>query len=88
MSGTAAVPLDVLAAANPGTPWAGRPLCPGCKLGQLHPFEVQVGLCRDPRGWHGVHYLTGWVAVCDGNAEYRQEPCGFAMPLTPHRYPS
>jgi hypothetical protein len=107
VSGTTAVPSDVLAAANPDAPWAGRPLCPACKFGHLHPFEVQIGLCREPSGWHGVRYLTGWVAVCVGDAEHRrteaeearrrnqfvedldvQEPCGFAMPLTPHSYPS
>jgi hypothetical protein len=48
-----------------------------------------------------VDYLDGWVAVCVGNEAYERDmakrlaepyepnepspPCGFSMPLTPHR---
>jgi len=65
------------------------PLCPGCTGGRLHPYKVSINL--GPHGWQGVEYLDGWVAVCIGDHNphgYLVEPakpCGFSMPMTPHR---
>jgi hypothetical protein len=69
VSETRAVQLDVLADANRDSPWAGQPLCPACGFGHLHPYRVQISLSHHPGGWQGANYLTGWVAVCVGNAE-------------------
>lgn len=93
---TTAIPSDVLAMQRNGV--TGQPLCPGCVGGYLHPYLVEVSL-RVTGGWHGVDYLTGWVAVCVGNGGYKRahagedltglddvEPCGFSMQLTPHRH--
>jgi hypothetical protein len=89
VTGTTAVPAEVLAAGP------GRPLCPACREGRLHPFEVEITF---PGGLRGVDRLTGWVAVCIGNRDeatahaeagapaawWVKEPCGFSMPMTPH----
>lgn len=74
---------------------AGRPACPACKAGRLHPYEVSFDLVDVG----GVTGLSGWVAVCVGNRPEGKrrprgfgedpgeppasEPCGFNMPLTP-----
>lgn len=83
--GTQAVPTDFLVRANMGD-W-NPPLCPGCRLGRLHPFRVEVDFGLP--GFHGVSGLTGWVVVCQGAkagehfVEQDLEPCGFSMPMTP-----
>ncbi len=68
MSETNAMPLDLLDEVNYGN---GQPLCPGCIGGRLHPYKVEFGTGYIPgRGWQGVDYLSGFVAVCVGNASY------------------
>lgn len=69
MSRTTAVPLDELAAANPGE-LTGQPLCPLCKQGYLQPYVVSIGLGTQGRRMHGVVELVGWTAVCVGNQDY------------------
>lgn len=74
MSQTRAVPAALLEAAN-RTQTGGMPLCPRCRVGYLQPFYVTVST-RDPgSGWgfEGADYLEGWVAVCHGNAVYREQ---------------
>lgn len=97
MTGTRAVPLSALPALNGGH-GTGQPLCPACNGGRLHPYEVTVIV----PGTTGVEALvgktlTGWVAVCKGNADYLRHPdyqedaeglelsppCGFSMTLQP-----
>lgn len=68
MSTTWAIPSDWLARSN-RTSTTGRPLCPACKGGYLHPYKVEMSLSADPQGWHGVNALVGWVAVCFGNKD-------------------
>lgn len=95
MTGTTAVPSDVLEQAAMQGPGGGNPLCPACVGGRLHPYKVEFSL--GPPGYQGAIGLTGWVAVCKGNIPHRrriaeagledwetgdQEPCGFSMPLT------
>ena len=92
MSDTTAVPSDYLARANhdrvPPEGNAGRPLCPACPGGRLHPYQVTIGL-NVVGGWKGVDYLEGWVAVCvgararDGVVARDVAPCGFTLPMTP-----
>lgn len=90
MSGTTAVPSDYLAKAARGGS-DGRPLCPACSYGRLHPYKVTIGL-QVVHGWSGADYLTGWVAVCQGAKAGEnfivadQPPCGFTLPMTPHTY--
>lgn len=69
MSTTRAVPLSVLRGASGETATTGRPLCPRCAVGFLHPFRVDIALGETPVGWQGAGALVGWVAVCRGNAE-------------------
>lgn len=69
MNGTRAVPTEVLEAANPGG-LANTPLCPACLAGYLHPFHVNVGTRANGAGFCGADFLFGWVAICQGNAEY------------------
>lgn len=90
MSETRAVQSDYLAkAAMDGSD--GRPMCPGCTFGRLHPYKVTIGL-NFVQGWSGADYLEGWVAVCQGAKagehfiETDQPPCGFSLPMTPHTY--
>jgi len=95
VSDTTAVPLAYLATANydrvPPEGQGGRPLCPACVGGRLHPYMVEIGLTQ-ATGWHGVDYLVGWVAVCvgakaaDGVMAVDVEPCGFSLPMTPRTY--
>jgi hypothetical protein len=74
--------MTMLAAHPPtGVSEAGRPACPACRLGWLEPHYVQIWLARPPDRVQGANYLEGWVAVCVGGG-----PCGFTMPMTPHRY--
>ena len=101
---THAVPLE-LVGYNDGD----QPLCPKCIGGRLHPYSVSIHLARASRGvtytGERVNSLSGWVAICVGNRDYRRwkqkeaerypdedwgtddpiEPCGFWMPMTPHR---
>lgn len=70
MGVTRAVPTDVLEAANPDV-LTSTPLCPACQVGYLHPFHVSVGLRGGgATGFEGADFLFGWVAICQGNAEY------------------
>lgn len=89
MSDTNAVPSDWLAkAARDGSD--GRPLCPGCQNGRLHPFQVSINLQVGLWSWHGADRIDGWVVVCQGakagehHVEADQPPCGFTLPMTPH----
>lgn len=88
MSGTTAVPSDYLARASQRDD--GRPLCPACTMGRLHPYKVTIGLTV-VHGWSGADYLEGWVAVCQGAKAGEHfvvddhPPCGFTLPMTPHR---
>jgi hypothetical protein len=90
-SGTTAVQSDWLARINGESgPNAGRPLCPACGIGRLHPYQVVIGLSDGAQPWHGADRLVGWVAVCKGNddldmVETPQPPCGFTLPMTPER---
>lgn len=91
MSGTTAVQTHVLNRANPGGD--GQPLCPACG-GRLHPYLVEIALSPPGNDWHGAEYLTGWVAVRVGDDDPETSgmfealpPCGFSLPMTPHRRP-
>ncbi len=98
MSETIAVPLSYLAEANgerlPPEGQGGRPLCPACPVGRLQPYLVTICLTTNQMPWHGADTLQGWVAVCvgakaaDGVAARDFDPCGFSLPMTPHRWPS
>lgn len=87
MSGTTAMATDLLTRAAFGH--YSPPLCPQCVGGRLHPYVVEFDLGYP--GWQGVTGLSGWVAVCKGakaGEDFLEEdvpPCGFSMPLTPHR---
>lgn len=88
MTGTRAIPLDLLTAVSYGVDQ--RPLCPACHGGRLHPYIVNITLSHGPNPVHGADYLTGWVAVCVGSQDdpmldEQVEPCGFSMPMTPRR---
>lgn len=72
MSETRAITSDWLARSAGGTATTGRPLCPACIEGYLHPYRVEIGLGAEPGGWGGVGSLVGWVAVCRGNAAERE----------------
>lgn len=72
MSETRAVTSEWLARSNGGTATTGRPLCPACVEGYLHPYRVEIGLSAEPGGWGGVGALVGWVAVCRGNRDERE----------------
>ncbi len=72
MSETRAVTSEWLARSSRGTATTGRPLCPSCVGGYLHPFRVEIGLGAELGGWGGVGSLVGWVAVCRGNDEERE----------------
>lgn len=80
--GTTAVPTSLLTQGG-----ERRALCPACVGGRLHPYRVELNL----GGWQGFDQADGWVAVCDGSqpdlgeSDEPAEPCGFAMPITPHR---
>jgi len=100
VNGTRAVPLDSLRPLNGGYD-TGQPLCPACQAGRLHPYEVEVVVPGPGPVTYGVGVaLSGWVAVCVGNRDYRatlddpeeidlSAPCGFSMPLTPRpSYPT
>lgn len=90
MTGTRAVQSDWLAKVS-GTD-DGRPLCPACPTGRLHPYKVTIGLSAGISGWGGADYLVGWVAVCQGakaGEHYVVQdapPCGFSLPMTPHTH--
>lgn len=90
MSETTAVPTDWLVRAHMGQDNV-QPMCPGCPTGRLHPYRVTIPLTVGVDRWNGVDYLEGWVAVCQGAkagehfVETDQPPCGFALPMTPHR---
>lgn len=101
MSETRAVPLDQLTRANVGEGPYPLPLCPGCIGGRLYPYRVAITV-GFVQAYHGADYLEGWVAVCVGNETRNREmakafpdcgedpdvpPCGFSMPMTPHRLP-
>lgn len=79
----------------------GKPLCPACIGGRLHPYKVTISLSDGIRPYDNVDYLEGWVAVCRGNRDYwdtleeseRGEvsitpPCGFSLPMTPRLWPN
>lgn len=94
MNTTRAVPLELLRMAA-GAGDFPLPMCPGCIGGRLYPYHVSitVGLAQS---YYGADYLTGWVAVCQGNTDYNRVtksdtpntgPCGFSMTLTPHQFP-
>lgn len=71
-SRTVAVPEGLLALANPQSP-GGMALCPRCRGGYLQPFRVTMNLRPDGgQGFEGADFLHGWVAVCHGNAVYRE----------------
>jgi len=56
VSDTIAVPLDFLNAANGGN---GRPLCPACNGGRLHPYKVTFNLTGlNPEG--NTAAFGGW----------------------------
>lgn len=69
MSRTVAVPLEELAAADPFS-LTGQPLCPSCKVGYLHPYEVHIHLGTAGAARFGAVGLVGWSAVCVGNGHY------------------
>lgn len=68
---THAVPLELL-----GYNDGDQPLCPRCISGRLHPYSVNINFARAPKGvtYTGdrVNALTGWVAICVGNKDYRR----------------
>lgn len=99
MSETRAVQLEQLVKANAGQGPYPLPLCPGCIGGRLHPYRVLIPI-GPVRGYSGLHYLEGWVAVCVGDEDYKRErakthdyhdnkdclpPCGFSMPMVLHQ---
>lgn len=103
MTGTRAVTSEHLAltARRNGAGDLGKPLCPACYGGRLHPYKVTISLSDGVKGWDGTDYLEGWVAVCRGNRDYwdtlegseRGEvsitpPCGFSLPMTAHVWPN
>jgi hypothetical protein len=96
-NGTTAVTLDALRTLNMdyGT---GQPLCPACHGGRLHPYQVSIRVPGTGPAERVIgQVIQGWVAVCQGNADYLRalaadgedegvdplEPCGFSMPLYP-----
>ncbi len=72
MASTRAVPAAVLEAGNRSSV-AGQPLCPACKVGYLQPYKVWIGLSSGGEPWEGVKALSGWVAVCEGNARHNEK---------------
>jgi len=95
MNETRAVPLDQLrAAARQGD--YPLPVCPGCVAGKLYPYRITITVGLD-QPYYGADYLTGWVAVCVGNEDYKRitgsathvtmRSCGFSMPLVPQLFP-
>lgn len=73
MSATTAVPNEWLRKANLSVSGTGRPLCPQCKVGYLHPYLVEIGLSWNGLAWNDADYLVGWAAVCAGNADDVQQ---------------
>lgn len=93
MSHTTAVQRDTLNKVNMTD--EGRPLCPACKGGRLHPYLVEIAVAHPGDNLYGAECLTGWVAVCQGDRDLdagdgfeAMPPCGFTMPMTPHRRPA
>lgn len=70
MSDTRAVPLEQLVAANMAGPYP-LPLCPACRDGRLYPYKVTISVSATA-AFHGAHWLEGWVAVCEGNTNYKR----------------
>lgn len=72
MSETRAVPEEVLRVAN-RMAVTGTPLCPSCLRGYLQPYLVTMNV-SGPGGqrFHGADFLQGWVAICQGDARYRE----------------
>ncbi len=68
MSNTWAVPLEVLAKRD-ASGGIGRPICPACMRGYLHPYLVEIALDDAIGGWRGANYLQGWVGRCAGDRE-------------------
>ena len=85
MSETWAVPTAVLDEYSGAG--RGRPLCPACTGGRLHPFKVSINL--GVRGFQGITGLEGWTVVCAGTDPLDSfpaaGPCGFSMPMQPVR---
>ena len=90
---TRAIPLAELEAAS--GKGAGTPLCPGCAVGRLWPYRVQIdygAMATELVGWVALcvgdeAYLNRWAELSDAErtprVQFTHPPCGFSMPIAP-----